>query len=138
MNAKELAEQIMAEALAEHGLTKFGEPKLKPVAPKPAPPPLRLVSEAAPVVDLEEMRATNRRREAKLAKAEKLEVREHMRKRMEYRKRYGRFPPATAAEALRRKEEAEQIARQQALDYHMEMKLFHEAEEREIRRERED
>jgi len=124
MNARELAEQIMAEAMAAHG------PKPKSRKPEPK---LCLVSEADPAPDLEAMRSTNRRREAKLLAAEHRELRNNWKRMLAYRKRHGRFPPACAAEEAQRRLEAEQLRRQQALDYHIEMKQFHEEAERRFR-----
>lgn len=108
---------------------------LATVIPKPkAPAPkVRLVSEAEPVVDLEAIRSTNRRREAKLLAAEHRELRETWKRMLAYKRRHGRFPPATAAEEARRREEAVQLRRQTSLDYHIEMKLFHEEAERRFR-----
>src|SRR5262249_53255899 len=129
MNAKELAEQIMAEAMKTHG----PKPKSRIPEPKPEPPKLELVSEAEPVVDLEAARSTNRRREAKLLAEEKRQIREANQHLLNYRKRHGRMPPNSVEEELRRREEAEQIRRQSIIDYHGEMKLFHEEAERQFR-----
>jgi hypothetical protein len=120
--------------------------------PKPALPKLvagtAVDGKAQVTLNLEEARATNRRRATKLLAEEKRQLREAMRDMMDYRKRHGRFPPASTANAVeeperhakeiareeaRRREEAVRARNQANIDYHIEMKLFHEGAEREFR-----
>jgi len=139
MNARELAEQIMAEAMAAHGPNAQGpKPKVKSRIPKPAEPKLKLVSDAPVKLDLETARQTNREREAKVLEAERLSLEEDYQRSVAYCTRKGITPPPhpeAARKAMReaRLEADRQLRWQQRVDYHGEMRAFHEAAEAEFR-----
>src|SRR5712691_3773347 len=105
---------------------------------KPAAPKLKLVSDAPVKPDVDAMRQTNRDREAKLLAEERREMDEAHQKTVAFCKRKGIVPPPHPMEARRamreqRQQDERQLEWQQRIDYHGEMRRFHEAAEREFR-----
>jgi hypothetical protein len=106
--------------------------------PKPPEPRLKLVSEAPVRIDLEAKRQRNREREQDTLAEERRQIDEAHQKTVEFCKRRGIKPPAHPIDGRRelreRKLAADRALRLQlSVDYHMEMKHFHEAAEREFR-----
>jgi len=109
------------------------------LTPKAPPKPkLKLVSDAPVKLDLDAMRQTNRDREARLLAEERREMDEAHQQTVEFCRRRNIPPPLHPMEARRvmreqRQEEDRQLRWQQRVDYHGEMKLFHESAEAEFR-----